>query len=31
MGSLGFGPLLPIRLMVLDEDRDRALRLLGEG
>lgn len=30
-GSLGFGPLLPIRLMVLDEDRERALLLLGEG
>ena len=31
MGSLGLGPLLPIRLMVLEEDRDQALRLLGEG
>lgn len=28
MGSLGFGPLLPIRLMVLGEDRESALRLL---
>lgn len=31
MGSLGLGPLLPIRLMVLDEDRERALQLLQEG
>lgn len=31
MGSLGLGPLLQIRLMVLDEDRERALRLLQEG
>lgn len=30
MGSLGFGPLLPIRLMVLDDDRERALRLLED-
>lgn len=31
MGSLGLGPLLPIRLMVLDEDRERALQLLQEN
>lgn len=28
MHSFGFGPLMPIRLMVLDEDYDEALRLL---
>ena len=28
MGSLGLGPLLPIRLMVLEEDRERAQSLL---
>lgn len=31
MGSLGLGPLLPIRLMVLDEDRDRAAALLEQS
>jgi len=31
MGSLGFGPLLPIRLMVLEEDRDRAAALLQQA
>ena len=32
MNSFGFGPLMPVRLMVLDEDRDEAERLLdGEG
>lgn len=30
MSSLGFGSMLPVRLMVLDEDRERALRLLQE-
>jgi len=28
MHSFGWGPLLPIRLMVLDEDAEEALRLL---
>ena len=31
MGSLGFGALLPVRVMVLEEDRGRALELLEEG
>ena len=30
MSGLGFGSMLPVRLMVLDEDRERALRLLQE-
>lgn len=30
MHSFGWGPLLPVRLMVLDEDYDEALRLLRE-
>ncbi len=30
MGGLGLGPLLAVRLMVLDEDREQALRLLQE-
>ena len=30
-GSLGLGPLLPIRLMVLEEDRGRAAALLQQG
>ena len=28
-GSLGFGTMLPVRLMVLDEDRERAAALLN--
>ena len=30
MGSLGFGSMLPVRLMVLEEERERALQLLEE-
>ena len=30
MHSFGFGPLMPIRLMVFEEDVDEALRLLRE-
>ena len=30
MHSFGWGPLLPVRLMVLDEDYEEALRLLKE-
>jgi hypothetical protein len=30
MGGLGFGTMLPVRLMVLDEDREQAARLLTE-
>jgi hypothetical protein len=30
MSGLGFGSMLPVRLMVLDEDRDLAARLLEE-
>lgn len=30
MSGLGFGSMLPVRLMVLEEDRERALRLLRE-
>lgn len=30
MSGLGFGSMLPVRLMVLDEDRDRAEALLLE-
>lgn len=29
MNSLGFGPMMPVRLMVLDEDLDEAKRLLA--
>ena len=31
MSSLGFGSRLPVRLMVLDENRDRAEALLLES
>ena len=31
MGGLGLGPLLAVRLMVLDEDREQALSLLREN
>lgn len=30
MHSFGFGPMLPVRLMVLEEDLDLAVRLLRE-
>ncbi|HUG45955.1 MAG TPA: DUF2007 domain-containing protein [Sphingomicrobium sp.] len=30
MSGLGFGSMLPVRLMVLDEDRDEAARLLEQ-
>ncbi len=30
MNSFGWGPMMPVRLMVLDEDRDIAERLLAE-
>ena len=30
MSGLGFGSMLPVRLMVLDEDRERAEALLRE-
>ena len=30
MNSFGWGPMMPVRLMVLDEDRDLAERLLAE-
>lgn len=30
MASVGWGPMLPVRLMVLDEDRDRAATCLAE-
>ena len=30
MHSFGWGPLLPVRLMILDEDYDEAARLLRE-
>ena len=30
MNSFGFGPMMPVRLMVLDEDRDLAERLLAD-
>ena len=30
MHSFGWGPMLPIRLMVLEGDRDEALRVLAE-
>ena len=29
MGSLGLGPIMPVRLMVLEEDREEAARLLA--
>ena len=29
MNSFGWGPLMPVRLMVLDEDRDLAEELLA--
>ena len=29
MNSYGWGPMMPVRLMVLDEDLDSAERLLG--
>ena len=31
MSGLGFGSMMPVRLMVLDEDRDRAEAVLREG
>ena len=31
MGSLGLGPMMPIRLMVLEEDFGRAAALLRQG
>jgi len=31
MNSYGWGPMMPVRLMVLDEDRDLAEELLAEG
>ena len=30
MHSFGFGPIMPVRLMVIEEDLDDALRLLKE-
>lgn len=30
MNSFGWGPMMPVRLMVLDEDRERAEQLLAE-
>ena len=30
MNSFGWGPMMPVRLMVLDDDRDLAERLLAE-
>jgi len=30
MNSFGFGPMMPVRLMVLDEDRDLAETLLAD-
>jgi hypothetical protein len=30
MNSFGWGPMMPVRLMVLEEDRDLAERLLAE-
>ena len=29
MNNIGLGPMMPIRLMVLDEDEDEARRLLA--
>ena len=31
MNSYGWGPMMPVRLMVLDEDLDQARMLLAEG
>ncbi len=31
MNSFGWGPMMPVRLMVLDEDRGLAERLLAEA
>ncbi|HUE78196.1 MAG TPA: DUF2007 domain-containing protein [Sphingomicrobium sp.] len=31
MNSFGWGPMMPVRLMVLDEDRELGERLLAEG
>lgn len=31
MNSYGWGPMMPIRLMVLDEDLEDARELLAEG
>ena len=31
MNSFGWGPMMPVRLMVLDEDRDLAEQLLAEN
>ncbi|MEO8547123.1 MAG: DUF2007 domain-containing protein [Sphingomicrobium sp.] len=31
MNSFGWGPMMPVRLMVLQEDRDLAEQLLAEG
>jgi hypothetical protein len=30
MNSFGWGPMMPVRLMVLDDDRELAERLLAE-
>ena len=30
MNSFGWGPMMPVRLMVLEEDRDIAERLLAD-
>jgi hypothetical protein len=30
MNSFGWGPMMPVRLMILEEDRDLAERLLAE-
>ncbi len=30
MNSYGWGPMMPVRLMVLDEDLDEATRLLAD-
>lgn len=29
--SIGWGPMMPVRLMVLEQDRDLAEQLLAEG
>ena len=31
MNSYGWGPMMPVRLMVLDEDLDQARMLLAKG
>jgi hypothetical protein len=31
MHSFGWGPMVPVRLMVLEEDSEQALRLLQSG